>query len=346
MGLKKFLCECCDCFNEFCSTCANLLCSLSLFAIACCFLGMAMASLFFVIYYVSFFPTTPSASLEHTSMYDYIHENSDFKREVSYDDEDTDEFHYQYDEDPDFAVEARGDEVFRNKRNLTQTAPDPVTSSIGSSVFSTETSGPASSQSPDPDLLSTSKSSETILTEETANHTSTTKKHKFFPGISHTTPTTTLPPEAMEYDPDFTLANVIMDSVYTYSEKADIKTPLGLCRTAADVQVVDYNASLFPADQATEILECINDLLQNQTKKQLCRQLDAEMNAYLKWLVLTGEPREKHKMTNIGPKPEEDSFLFPSSECGKQPPLDQPQCLVDHGFQKHLEKRYESYEPD
>uniref|UniRef100_A0A1B6G7Z1 Uncharacterized protein n=1 Tax=Cuerna arida TaxID=1464854 RepID=A0A1B6G7Z1_9HEMI len=336
MGCKDRFNDWCDCINKFCYACATFIYSVSVCAISCLCFGMALGFLFFIIYYVSFFPTTPSTSLEHTGMYDYVHENLEVKREVNYG-YDGPDFNDQYYDNSD----PGSDYLYRSKRNLT--SPDPVTTSTVSPT--NPTSGQSSSSTSSDTLQFTEFSSVTSQetttdSNEDSNQNATTKKHKSLFGHTSTTPA----PEVTEYDPDFHLANVIMDSVYTYSERANIKATLGLCRQAADVQVGEYTANLFPADEASDILNCINDLLHNQTRKQLCIQLDEEMNAYLKWLILTGEPREKHKPINIGPQP--DSFLFPSSECGKQPPLDQPQCLVDNGFRKHIGRRFDKQESD
>ncbi|KAG8337847.1 hypothetical protein J6590_012397 [Homalodisca vitripennis] len=336
MGLAEYFNDCCDCLSRFCYACATFIYSVSLCAISCMCFGMALGFLLFIIYYVSFYPTTPSAVLEHTGMYEYVHENPELKRSVNYNYDEPD-FNDQYYDDS----EPGSDYLFRSKRNLT--TPDPV---ITSTVSPTTPSSGQSSSSTSSDNVQFTASSNATSQESTtdfggdSDQNATTKKHKSLFG--HTT--TTSAPEVTEYDPDFHLANIIMDSVYTYSETANIKATLGLCRQAADVQVGEYTANLFPADEANEILNCINDLLHNQTKKQLCIQLDEEMNAYLKWLILTGEPREKHKPINIGPQP--DTFLFPTSECGKQPPLDQPPCLVENGFRKHLERRFDKQEFD
>lgn len=120
-----------------------------------------------------------------------------------------------------------------------------------------------------------------------------------------------------EEELDFKLSNSFVDSIQAEAEQNRIKQPLGLCRKNIDIATPEMNVTLFPLEQAQEIITCINDILKNQSKKHLCIELNEEMNAFLKWLILTGDSKERRKQIKISAY--HDDFLFPST-CGTNLP--------------------------
>lgn len=217
--------------------------------------------------------------------------------------------------------------MLRNKRNMSATSTDVSNSETAMSSSPTTTMNIASQEVP----TSSSEGSTTATATATKAVTGNTTVHKSIFG-QFTHPTTTQTPD--DYDPDFHLGNVVMDAVFSHAEASDMKQTLGLCRKNADVKVPQFKATLFPGEQAADILNCINDILRNQTKKQICLHLDAEMSAYLKWLVLTGESKERHKPVKIASK---EDFLFPTTCASEQSEIT-PECLVEPVVRENFEE--------
>lgn len=220
-------------------------------------------------------------------------------------------------------------EMLRNKRNLTATSNDVSSSETRTSSSPTTTTTMNIASQEVPTTLSAGSTTTTVTATKAV--TGNTTVHKSLFGQA-THPTTTQSPD--DYDPDFHLGNVVMDAVFNHAEGSDMKQTLGLCRKNAEIKMPQFKATLFPGEQAADILNCINDILRNQTKKQICLHLDAEMSAYLKWLVLTGESKERHKPVKIASK---EDFLFPSSCVSEQSAIT-PECLVEPVVRENFEE--------
>lgn len=218
-------------------------------------------------------------------------------------------------------------DMLRNKRNMSATSTDVSNSETATSSSPTTTMNIASQEVPTSAFGGSTTATATATKAVTGN---TTVHKSIFGQFTH--PTTTQTPD--DYDPDFHLGNAVMDAVFSHAEASDMKQTLGLCRKNADVKVPQFKATLFPGEQAADILNCINDILRNQTKKQICLHLDAEMSAYLKWLVLTGESKERHKPVKIASK---EDFLFPSS-CASEQSAITPECLVEPVVRENFEE--------
>lgn len=134
-----------------------------------------------------------------------------------------------------------------------------------------------------PSLSSKAQYTETAKTANVTQSSSKKKSDKNYNFLNTTTSENiTLYHEPGEEDLDFKLSDSFVESIHAEAEQNKIKESLGLCRHNDDIKAPEMNITLFPLEQAQEMINCINDILKNQSKKHLCIELNEEMNAFLK----------------------------------------------------------------
>ncbi|XP_054269006.1 uncharacterized protein LOC128990589 isoform X1 [Macrosteles quadrilineatus] len=304
-SICKCITCCCVKWAQFCRCVFHYyffnLFGFAFFSCCCYLLGMAAMLLILYLYYSTVYP---GASLPDTlPVYDYGQDYSMYKREAEYP---TEGYNGNV-EGEEYYGEAKlldNYEIARNKRE-NKTTPLPLTSTSTTDSKTVNT---------------------TILNNTTKTTPNVTDSQK-----ENTTQKVAVDQEPKEEELDFKLSNSFVDYIQAEAERNNMKASLGLCRRVQNISTPQLNLTLFPVEQAQEIISCINDILKKQTKKHLCIELNPEMTAFLEWLILTGESKERRKQIKI--KSYHDDFLFPST-CGSMQYLEvlsrPPMAPPDH----------------